>query len=597
MQRRGSRLSIGIPVWLSTAVCIGLLAAGCSSSGVRITRSDQIDADPPRTTTTTDPDSTIPDSTDPDSTDPDSTDPDSPDTTVPPVRDDDLPAVDPVAWGPCDHEPDPWQCGSITVPMDYARPDGEQITIALNRLPATDDARRIASLVLNPGGPGGSGLSLAAGEGESFPDEIRARFDIVGFDPRGVGASTAVRCPDDFDAALEFDLQPCIDLTGELLAYLGTPNVARDLEMVRSAIGDEQLTYLGYSYGTALGAVYADMFPDRVRAMVLDGAIDPAAGRSNLDGGGGYDFYAQQDFEGTVDIFHTLCDATSECAAGPDSADLLERVYDTVRDTPAPYFAGDTTLRRSDVEDIVYGSMYSAFNWPVLAIALRDADEGDASTLAAMASWLQFGYPADMESEANFAIANIAIRCADFANRGTDAYECEQFPESAEPLPVITAIDTANPIVVIGTKGDPATPGRYADQLADALGDAVDIEWEGAGHTAFLTSACITDMVTAYIVDQVTPNDGETCSFVSGATTVAERADRVFGPIDRQDAIDGIMPLLAAEGLAAELVDCVAAAIVEHGDERLIVLELLGVESPDLVALRDSVLARCAIGG
>ncbi|MEO6124027.1 MAG: alpha/beta hydrolase [Ilumatobacteraceae bacterium] len=543
---------------------------------MRITRSDQIEQKPPRSTTT----------------EPGTTDPTSPSTTSPTATGDDLPAIDAVAWGPCDAAPDPWQCGSIMVPMDYLRPTGEQIAVALNRLPATDDSQRIGSLVLNPGGPGGSGLAIAFNEGDSFPDEIRARFDIVGFDPRGVGASTAVRCPDGFDVAVESDLQPCIDLTGELLAYLGTPNVARDLEMVRKALGDEQLTYLGFSYGTALGAVYADMFPDRVRAMVLDGAIDPDAGQSNVSGGG-YDFYAQQDFEGTVDIFHTLCDATTECAAGPHSATLTERVYDTVRDTPAPYFAGGTDLRRSDVEDVIYGSMYSASNWPVLAIALRDADDGDASTIAAMASWLQFGYPADMESEANFAIANIAIRCADFASRGSGSYECEQFPESAEPLPVISTIDASNPIVVVGTNGDPATPGRYADQLADALGDAVDIEWEGAGHTAFLSSICITDTVTAYIVDQVVPTDGETCAFVVGAATVAERADRIFEPIERGRAIDGITPLLAGQGVPAAQVDCVAAALVDNADERLIVHELLGVESPDLVTLRKRLIANC----
>lgn len=579
MRRRGTRVWIGAVVSIVTA----LLAAGCTSSDVRITRSDQIEEEPPRTTTTTDPES------------PDTTDPATPTTTDPPIVPvgGELPDIDPVAWSSCAAQPEPWQCGTITVPMDYARPDGESIIVALTRLPALDDTARIGSIVLNPGGPGGSGLVIAWSEGEGFPDEIRQRFDIVGFDPRGVGDSTAVRCPEGFDVAEEYDLQPCIDLTGELLSYLGTPSVARDLEMIRKAVQDEQLTYLGYSYGTALGAVYAGMFPDRVRALVLDGAIDPDAGESNLEGGGGYDFYAQQDFEGTLEIFHMLCDATADCAAGPDSEALLGRVYDTVSDTPAPHFGGGDDLRRSDVEDVVYGAMYGAFNWPILAIALADADGGDASTIAALASWLQFGYPADMESEANFAIANIAIRCADFANRGSDSYECEQFPESAEALPVITAVDAANPIVVIGTEGDPATPGRYADQLADALGDAVDIDWEGAGHTAFLTSACITDLVTDYIVDLVVPEDGTTCAFVVDATTVAERADRVFAPIGRDDAVAAITPLLDEQDVPPDLVECVATALVERGDERLIVHEVLGVESPDLVGLRESLLARC----
>ena len=569
-------------LWTSIAA-VGLVFAGCASSGVERIRSSQIsdDEDVP---STTDPSNTDPATTDPSTTEPGgSGGPGQPD-------------IAPVAWGPCDDAPAPWQCGSIVVPMDYARPDGEQVNSAMNRLPAaTDD--RIGSVVLNPGGPGGSGLEIAYGEGESFPQEILDRFDIVGFDPRGVGRSTAVRCPDDFDASEDFDLQPCIDLTGELISYLGTPNVARDLEQIRKAVQDEQLTYVGYSYGTALGAVYADMFPDRIRALVLDGAIDPDAGASNVDGGGGYDFYAEQDFEGTLEVFHTLCDATSRCLAGPDSRELLDTVYDTVRDIPAPYFADGQTLRRGDVDDAVFTAMYGARNWPLLAIALRDAADGDASTLAALISFLQFGYPADMESEANFEVANIAIRCADFENRGSGSFECEQFPESAESLPVIEAVDASTPVLVVGTDDDPATPGRYADQLADALGDAVDIDWEGAGHTAFLTSGCITDLVTAYIVDQVVPEDGTTCPFVTGATTLDERADRVFEDIDAETAIEAIAPLLAAQGVAPRLVACVAADIVAGGDERLIVHQLLGVDSPEVAALRGVAQMRCQAGG
>jgi pimeloyl-ACP methyl ester carboxylesterase len=575
--------------WICSGVAVGLLLASCSSSGVELTRSDQIVDETAAPPTASDPSATDPATTDPATSDPSATDPA---TTEPGPGD--LPSVDAVAWGPCDQQPAPWQCGVVGVPMDYSRPDGEQIAIALNRLPAAGGPR-IGSLVLNPGGPGGSGLEIAFDEAPSFPQEILDTFDIVGFDPRGVGRSTAVRCPADFDPD-DADLTPCIDLTGELIVHLGTPNVARDLEQIRKAVGDEQLTYLGYSYGTALGAVYADLFPDRIRAMVLDGAIDPDAGLSNVDGGGGYDFYAEQDFEGTLEVFHTLCDATTRCSAGPDSHGLLDQVYDTVRDTPAPYFADGAHLRRSDVDDALFSAMYGARNWPILGIALRDAADGDASTLAALLSWLQFGYPADMESEPNFDLANIAIRCADFANRGSGSFECQQFPDSAESLPVITSIDAGTPVLVVGTDDDPATPGRYADELADALGDAVDIDWEGAGHTAFLTSGCITGLVTRYIVDQVVPVDGTTCPFVTGASTLEQRADRVFEDLDRDQAIESIVPLLGFQGVPARLTECVAEGIVDTGDQRLIVHELLGVGSPDIAALRSVALLRCSTG-
>ncbi len=569
MRRRATPIPIGL------AVC--LLLAGCASSGVTISRSDQ------REVTVVSPVPTSPEPT-------------SPVPTSPVPDDSGLPGIAPVAWSTCDDQPGPWQCGFITVPMDYSDPSGAEITIALTRFPAADAGNRVGSLVLNPGGPGGSGIEIAYDEAEAMPTEISDRFDIVGFDPRGIGRSTAVQCPQDFDAATD-SFDGCIDLTGELLIHLGTPNVARDLEMVRRALQDERLTYLGYSYGTALGAVYADMFPDRVRALVLDGAIDPDAGLSNTDSGGGYDFYAEQDFEGTLDVFHSLCDITSNCAAGPDSRDLLSQVSDVVRDTPAPYFANGESLTRADVDDIVSTAMYSAYSWPVLGIALRDAANGDASALAAMYSWLQFGYPADMEAEADFDFANVAIRCADFENRGSGSYECADFPDTAESLPVIGPVDAAATILVIGTQHDPATPGRYAALLAGALGDAVDISWEGAGHTAFLSSGCITDIVVAYVVEQIVPEDGETCPFVEGAATVNERADVVFQSLEPDFAIDSIEPLLVEQGVPGRLARCVARAIVTSGGERLVVHQILGVDSPELAGLRSTAAMGCQLTG
>ena len=548
----------------AAAFVAALVAAGCTSTGVRITQSNQITTGSP-----------TPDST------PDGTGGTSPTAVA-------------LQWGRCNTQPAPWQCGSISVPLDYKDPSGTHIKIALTRLPATDTAHRIGSLVLNPGGPGGSGIALAYGEGDNFPKAITDRFDLVGFDPRGVGTSTAVKCPSDFDPS-ERDYSPCVRASGTLLEFLGTPNVARDLDQIRIAVGDTALTYLGYSYGTALGAVYADMFPTHIRAMVLDGAVDPKAGESNTPNGGGYGFYAQQDFDATIREFQQLCDASKLCPAGPHTQRLMDRVSANIADTPTPHFngAGRDRLQSSDVDDIVQAAMYNISSWPILATALSDADKGDASTLAAMFSWLQFGYPANMEKEANYDFANIAIRCADFSDRSSSSSVCRRFPDTADSLPVITAVHASNPVLVVGTDGDPATPGRYAGQLAHALGDAVSIEWQGAGHTAYLTSSCITPLVTAYLVDKTVPKDGQTCPFVPSAKTEQQRADVVFGPISADRAEKLLVPVLVKQGNDAARAACIADGIIARGDSRLVVHQILGVDSPELIGLRGLVEGHC----
>ena len=459
------------------------------------------------------------------------------------------------------------------------------------RLPAAQPAERIGSLVLNPGGPGGSGVQLVMQEAESFPADVLDRFDIVGFDPRGVGDSAAVRCPLSFDPT-SVSYGPCIDPNTAELPHLGTVNVARDVEMLRRAVGDAGLTYLGYSYGTAVGAVYADLFPGRVRAMVLDGAVDPHAGGSNNTEGGS-DFYAEQDFESTIAAFEDLCNASTACPAGPHTQQLVDRVTAQISTLPVDSFPTDGRLDSRDLDDLLVNAMYSASDWPLLAVALADADHGDASALSALYSWLLYGYPADTSTEADDTFANVAIRCADFARRGAGAFECADFPASDESLPVITAVDTPTPVLVVGTRDDPATPARYAPQMAAALGDAVAIEWEGAGHTATLTSECITGIVADYLVDRVVPADGTTCPFVVGAATVTERADAVFAEADPELTEPAVAAVLVAEGDAPATAACVAARLVKRGNQRLIVHQLIGVHSPELMLLRGMFEGAC----
>ncbi len=569
MRRRSARAASAV----TGLAVVGALLASCASSGVAITRSDQRRPATATADTTTDPGTTAT------------------------VSGQDSSSLGTVAWAPCAAYEAPFECGSVQVPLDYTNLSGSTIDIALIRLPAADPSLRVGSLIVNPGGPGGSGISLAYNEGETFPQSVLDRFDIVGFDPRGVGASAAVTCPTSFDPERN-SYDDCIDSNVGVLPYLGTPNVARDMDQIRAAVGDEQLSYLGFSYGTVLGAVYADLFPGRVRAMVLDGAVDPDAGLSNTAAGGGSDFYADQDFDGTISAFEDLCDVAAACAAGPHTRDLIERVRAEIRDLPTAGFAGGSgPLSPSDVDDILVNAMYSAFDWPILATALADADNGDASTLSALYSWLLHGYPADTSDEADAEFANIAIRCADFAHRGPGSSDCRRFPETADPLPVITAVDIATPILVVGTKDDPATPGRYAPRMATALGDAVAIEWEGAGHTATLTSACITDIVADYLVQQAVPAQGTTCPFVTGTTTMQQRADAVFAAADPDTSIVAVAAVLTAEGDSDTIAECVAGQLVTRASERLVVHELLGVDSPELVALRGAIEAGCRRGG
>lgn len=513
-----------------------------------------------------------------------------------------LPEVDAVDWSSCEDQDSPWECGTLDVPLDYRRPgDSGTVRIAVTRLPAAEPQERIGSLVLNPGGPGGSGLDLAWGYAPLFPDELLERFDLVGFDPRGVGRSTAVDCGD-LDRSFRVVERDCIARSGTLLPYVGTQNAARDMEQLREALGDEQLTYLGFSYGTALGAVYADLFPDRVRALVLDGSVDPAAGEYNVDGTAvgsfGDPFYGVQDFGGTVDVFLDLCDAVRVCLAGPRSGELLDDLYGNVSDADTEYFDDwDATVTPGQVDGIVTSAMYNTDLWAPLAIGLADAAAGDASTLAALGSFLEAGYPRVENSFDNITEANLAIYCADFAGRrGEFAVDrCRGWPETAEPIPPITPVDVANPIVVIGTDGDPATPGFLAPLMAEALGDAVSVRWEGAGHTAFLNSECVDRLVVDYLVELEVPKNRSRCTFTDDQNTTVARARQVF-EVDREHFRTRLNTVLVAEGTAADDAECIVDGLVREGSDSVLIYARLGVQKPEYTDLRDDLERECAGG-
>ena len=247
-----------------------------------------------------------------------------------------------VRWSDC---ADQFECATLPVPLDYTDPGGTQIEIALTRRPAEDGDRRIGSLVVNFGGPGAPGVEFLQAGYESIPEGVRERFDLVSFDPRGVGQSTAIECDDDTATAAAFDGDPdtseelaesrrlheefvadCVRNAGDLLPFLGTNNAARDMDRVRAAIGDETLTYLGYSYGTSLGYAYAALFPARIRALVLDGVVDPQLeARDSVS-------HDAASFEDTITAFFAACEARRSCPIGPDPREVMDRVLARLKD-------------------------------------------------------------------------------------------------------------------------------------------------------------------------------------------------------------------------------------------------------------------------
>ena len=286
-----------------------------------------------------------------------------------------------IAWSPCHRDLGPFECGTVQVPLDYDTQSGT-ISLSLVRLPATDPSRRIGSLFLNPGGPGGSGVDFTLFAGPFlYTDEVRARFDLVGFDPRGIIRSSAFRCfgtdkqwdpyftPFAFPsnaqeeavwiAADHYLDDACAQRGGRIGEHMSTANVARDLDVLREAVGDDMLTYAGYSYGSFLGTTYANMFPGKVRALVVDGVLDPIAWTTGAPGQSGVPFSTRLRSDAgamaTLTEFFRLCDA-GDCAFGPDSADRFADLAAQLKADPNP-------IDYSGLIGMTLGAMYDSSSW------------------------------------------------------------------------------------------------------------------------------------------------------------------------------------------------------------------------------------------
>ena len=454
-----------------------------------------------------------------------------------------------VDWVPCESD---FECAKIKVPMDYSKPDGESIEIAALRLPS-DGSNKKGSLLVNPGGPGGSGYDFVRDAGSTnISEKVRASYDIVGFDPRGVKRSAPVTCLTDQERdasrakvyALDTDAglaealadnkaiaAKCAEKTGPVLGHLDTASAARDLDILRGVLNDSKLNYLGYSYGTFLGSTYASLFPDNVGRMVLDGAMDPSLSYEELTSG------QAKAFEKAIMAYVTHCLASSDCPLSGTPEEAVGQIQDIIKAVEAdPRSAKDGRMVNASM--FVSGFIlpfYNDDNWPLLTQALGSALKGDLSPMLRLAD---FGADRDPNGKytANSTFAFGAINCLDypmvtdtagmradeqqlrqasptlgyyFAYGGTN---CKAWPYQSVRTPAPADYKGSADIVVIGTTGDPATPVEWASELRKQLGTAALLTWKGEGHTAYgRSNDCIGNAVDTYLVDGKTPADNTVC--------------------------------------------------------------------------------------
>ncbi|MCX5375165.1 alpha/beta hydrolase [Streptomyces sp. NBC_00091] len=452
-----------------------------------------------------------------------------------------------IDWGPCPAAFDEsMRCGRLTVPLDYTDPGKGTVGLALTRFPATGP-HRLGSLVFNYGGPGGPGVSALGerlqdlGRTERYRD-LAESYDLVGFDPRGVGQSAPISCggalpvrrPDSADAAgllraTEAAQRACRARSGPVLPYVGTVNVARDLDVLRQALGDRKLNYLGWSYGTRIGATYAAQFPQRTGRMVLDGVdtlSDPLADQALATARGQQLAY---------DAFLDWCAGLKGCVfSGTNRLRANERTAELVAqlDEKPLGAKGGGEFDGQDLVLAIENNLYSPRQWPDLARGLGSlVRERDPSGLVDSAA----------PDEDNTSAAWAAVSCADYPDRGvggdpvafqrqidalrprflaaskvfgpgelTEIAFCQGWPAPTDPTAAIHHAD-APPMLLVGVRGDPATPYEWTEQTARVLGNAVVIDYKGSGHTGFTHSDCVNQYVERFLLEGRLPHTTAAC--------------------------------------------------------------------------------------
>lgn len=457
-----------------------------------------------------------------------------------------------LAWKPCGA----LECADLRVPLDHAAPDpAKDLTIKVARVKAKDQSKRLGSLLVNPGGPGASGIEYVRGGADTIggPD-VRRYYDLVGFDPRGVGGSDPINCLNDkaLDRFLAADPTPdtpaeeqtlmteakdmatgCEKDNPDLVKHLSTADAARDMDILRAAVGDTQLNYLGKSYGTFLGATYADLFPKRVGRMVLDGVVPPDLTSAELGEG------QARGFQIATQAYVEDCVKQQDCPLGatPEAAlKGLDEFFTQVDRQPLP--TGDPSaplLTEGWARLGVAVALYDQGSWGVLTDALREAKAGNGQSLMQLADAYAERRPGG-GYDGNLMESIYAVNCLDRpdspnlsayekyakdfsakaptwgANLAWGALPCGVWPVKSTDLPHKISAPGSNPIVVVGTTRDPATIYEWSKRLRDQLDNAVLVSFDGDGHTAYgRSNACVDDSIDAYYVQGRVPKDGLRC--------------------------------------------------------------------------------------
>jgi pimeloyl-ACP methyl ester carboxylesterase len=451
-------------------------------------------------------------------------------------------------------------CAKLAVPVDYNHLDGDVAALAMIRFPATGD--KIGSLVINPGGPGESGIEAALGVVQTLPKKMRERFDLVGFDPRGVGSSRpAVWCNSDADND-RLRTEPNVDYTpagvahiedetkdfvgrcvakmgNDFLENVGTVNVARDMDAIRAALGDAKLTYLGYSYGTRIGSAYAEAYPQNVRAMILDGVVDPNADPTEAD------LRQAKGFQDAFNDYAADCAKQPTCPLGTDSAKAVDVYHSLINPLVDPNNlmlgrpAPTNDPRGLSYSDAIVGTimaLYSPTLWHHLTDGLTELVDNHGDTLLALADMYMRRDPHGHYSNATD--ARVAINCVDqppvtdrakvidedrrsrelapFMSFGTFTGDaplgtCAFWPVPASSKPHAISVPGLVPIMVVSTTHDPATPYQAGVEVAGQLHGSL-LTFEGTQHTVvFQGNSCVDDYATAYLIDGTTPHSGAKC--------------------------------------------------------------------------------------
>jgi pimeloyl-ACP methyl ester carboxylesterase len=453
-----------------------------------------------------------------------------------------------------------FQCATARLPLDYAKPRGETLGVAITRLPAQNRRERIGSLFVNFGGPGGDAVASLQAFGAELFSALNERFDIVGFDPRGTGQTDyAIDCgidqeklglyrqpfttpenadPDKLLADAQSYVDACIGKSSKIMAYASTATAARDMDMLRAAVGDSKLNYFGFSYGTFLGATYASLFPGKYRALVLDGAVDPDVYINHPTD----DLLAQNGgFERELERFFQACaidQASCLGFGGSDPHAAFDNLVLSANATPLPASGDDP--RAVDGQDILAGAftvLYAKQNWPLLAQGLALASQGDGSVMRFLADffygWLGDG-SYDPLSDRYFVLGAIeqtydsdidvflhtgAVSWAEFDHTWFNAGYYAELPLGIFPIHAqgafhgpFKAVRSSPTVLVVGTTYDPATPYRGAKRMVAELGNARLLTMQGDGHTAYGgNSACIDTAVKSYLERGTLPKAGTVC--------------------------------------------------------------------------------------